>query len=202
MNEGDQQTERGDNDSQRTIAQAVQDILRCVDPDPTREGLKDTPRRVASALTEMLIGYYLEPKDILSTTFGSDGYDQIIALREVDFFSLCEHHMLPFFGTVTVAYLPAEGEESRVVGLSKLARLVECYARRLQIQERMTKEIMEAIRKHLNPRGIGVVVKAQHLCMAARGVSKQRSEMITSALYGRFRDDPSARQEFFSIAGL
>jgi GTP cyclohydrolase I len=173
-------------------------MLLSIGEDADREGLVKTPARVARALGEMTAGYRRDIADVLSTTFESEGYDEMVVLREVDFFSLCEHHMLPFYGTATVAYIP----DGRVAGLSKLARLVDAFARRLQIQERMTKQVGEALEEHLKPRGWGVAIKAKHLCMAARGVGKQRSEMVTTALGGLFKEDAKAREEFLRIASI
>ncbi len=177
---------------------AARELLTAIGEDPAREGLLKTPTRVAKALAEMTSGYRKDVAEVLATCFESDGYDEMVTLREVDFFSMCEHHMLPFYGTATVSYIP----NGRVVGLSKLARLVDAYARRLQIQERMTKQIGEALQEHLQPRGWAVVIKARHLCMAARGVGKQRSEMVTSAVGGILKDDAKARDEFLRIASI
>jgi GTP cyclohydrolase I len=181
------------------IQAGVRLILEGIGEDITREGLRDTPERVTRAWKELASGLWkYDPATILSTRFASDGYDQMIVLREVDFFSLCEHHLLPFYGSATVVYIPRD----RVVGLSKLARLVECYARRPQIQERMTRQIADALREHLQPQGWGVCIKARHLCMASRGVSKQRSEMVTTALGGAIADDAKAREEFLRYASV
>jgi GTP cyclohydrolase I len=179
------------------IIEGVKLALQGIGENPTREGLLKTPSRVAKAYHELMAGYAQDPRKILATDFDSDGYDQMVALREVEFWSMCEHHMLPFHGTATVAYIP----QKRVVGLSKLARLVDCFARRLQIQERMTQEIANAMMEHLRPRGVGVVVKAKHLCMTARGINKQNSEMVTSAVLGQMMVDSKARDEFLRLAG-
>jgi len=165
--------------------------LRTLGEDPDREGLVDTPKRVRKSWAKLYGGYKENPGDILQTTFNNDGVDQLVALRNIEFFSTCEHHMLPFFGTAHIAYIP----NGRVVGISKLARLVECYSRRLQIQERLTQQIADAIMSHLDAQGVAVVMKAKHFCMVARGVEKQHSEMVTSAMLGIFRDDPKARGE-------
>lgn len=180
------------------VESAVRALISALGEDPDREGMRGTPDRVARAYSEIIKGYSQKPVDILKTEFASEGYDQMVVLREIDFFSTCEHHMLPFFGTATVAYLP--GEDGKVVGLSKLARLVEIYARRFQIQERMTKQVADALTSILKPKGVGVVIRAQHLCMAARGVGKQRSEMLTSSLTGVFRSDAGVRGEFLQLA--
>jgi GTP cyclohydrolase IA len=171
---------------------AVQHILRMIGENPEREGLLDTPARVVKSWNELYSGYKMDPKKILSRTFDRGTYDQMIVLSDIDFFSTCEHHMLPFFGVAHVAYIPGK----RVVGLSKLARLVECFARRLQIQERMTEQIAVAINDHLKPRGVAVVVKGKHSCMISRGVNKNRGVMTTSSIRGLFKTDPKSRAEF------
>lgn len=182
------------------VAMAVHGLLDAMGENPERDGLKDTPKRVARAYRELFAGYGQDPKKVLGTVFEVESYDEMIASTNIDFYSMCEHHMLPFIGTATVAYIP--GEDGRVVGLSKLSRLVEVFARRLQIQERMTKQIADAITEALQPRGVGVVVRARHLCMAARGVGKQNSDMVTSAVSGLMKTDAKARDEFLRIAGL
>ena len=174
---------------------AVVRLLEHIGEDPTREGLVDTPKRVLKAYTEMTVGYHQDPADILGTTFDVGPTDELVIVRDIPFHSLCEHHMLGFSGTATVGYLPNE----RVVGLSKLARLVELYARRLQVQERMTTQISSAIVEHLGTDTAGVVVKGQHSCMACRGVGKPAT-MITSSLTGRLRVDGALRSEFMSLA--
>jgi len=173
---------------------AVRIMLQAIGEDPLRDGLIDTPARVAKALREMTSGYKDDPAAILATRFESD-YDQFVLLKNIDFVSMCEHHMLPFTGVAHVGYLPGD----KVVGLSKLARLVECFARRLQIQEQMTKQIADALDQHLQPRGVGVVVKAHHSCMSCRGVKQANAEMITSVVRGGVRDDESLRAEFFQL---
>jgi GTP cyclohydrolase I len=175
-------------------AHLIAALIARYDPHPDREGLEDTPRRWLSAMAEMTAGYDTDPADVLGTTF-EVGYDQMVLVRDIPFASLCEHHLLPFHGHATIGYLPT----GRVVGLSKLARLVECYARRFQIQERMTADICDTIQKVLDPAGVGVVVKAFHTCMALRGVRKE-AEMVTSAVYGALRNEPEARAEFMALA--
>lgn len=175
---------------------AVRTLLRWAGDDPAREGLLDTPRRVVKAYEEFFSGYALRPEDILSRTFGEvGGYDEMIVLRDIRFESHCEHHMVPFIGKAHVAYLPDE----RVVGISKLARLVDAFARRLQIQEKMTAEIANSLNEHLKPKGVGVVIEAVHQCMTCRGVRKSGVSMQTSHMTGRFRSDSRTRQEFFSL---
>ena len=176
-------------------ARAVETLLRVIGEDPHRDGLRDTPERVVKALLEMTSGYGESPAEILSTTF-DERSDELIVLRGIDFYSTCEHHMLPFHGTAHVGYLPG-----KVVGISKLARLVHCFARRLQIQERMTQQIAEAVETHLEARGTGVVVAAHHLCMGCRGVKSPASQLITSSMLGSLRSDPNTRSEFFRLCG-
>ncbi|NIO06659.1 MAG: GTP cyclohydrolase I FolE [Deltaproteobacteria bacterium] len=167
--------------------------LEFIGEDPTREGLKNTPGRVIRSLTELTEGYKQSPKELLSTVF-EEPYDEMVLVRRIEFWSLCEHHMLPFHGFASVGYLP----NKKVVGLSKIARLVHCFAKRLQIQERLTQEIAVAINSHLAPEGVGVVIEAEHTCMAMRGV-KSAGKMVTSALLGAMRERPAARAEFFSL---
>jgi GTP cyclohydrolase I len=171
---------------------AVKELLLFLGEDPRREGLLKTPERVAKSLLEMTEGYRQDPAEILSTTF-TETCDELIVVRDIEFWSLCEHHLLPFHGTATVGYLPKD----RIVGLSKLGRIVHCFARRLQVQEKMTQQIANAVMEHLQPQGVGVIVKATHLCMAMRGV-RSPAEMLTSCLLGQFKD-PVTRQEFLSF---
>ena len=170
-------------------------MLQFIGEDPDRDGLRDTPKRVVKAWKEMTAGYSQDPAVILKTGFDSHGYDEMVVCRNVEFFSNCEHHMLSFAGVAHVAYIPSPG--GRVVGLSKMARLVDCFARRLQIQERLTRQVAEAMQEHLKPLGVGVVVKARHLCMSCRGVQKHQAEMVTTALLGAFLQ-PEVRAEFLS----
>lgn len=165
---------------------------------PLPEGLARTPDRVIKALLEMTAGRHENPADILSTTFEGSGYDEVVALRGISFTSVCEHHLMPFTGEAHLAYLPG----ARVVGLSKLARLVECHARRLQIQERMTVDIADDLMNHLGAAGAVCVVSASHACMACRGVRKPGAIMVTSCVRGTFRTIPMARQEVFSMLGV
>jgi GTP cyclohydrolase I len=180
---------------------AVEVLLRYMGEDPDREGLKDTPRRVCKAWLEMTSGYQEDPAEILARDFDAADYDEVIALPWIEFWSTCEHHLLPFSGYAHVAYLPAK-KNPRVVGLSKMARLVDCFGRRLQIQEKMTIQIADAMQKHLRPQGVAVVVQAKHLCMACRGVQKSKSVMVTSAMRGVFRRNAAARSEFFRLVDL
>jgi GTP cyclohydrolase IA len=176
--------------------EAVETILRFIGEDPDRQGLRDTPGRVVRAWCEMTAGYHEDPQRILGTVFEETSEQQVI-LRGIRFTSTCEHHMLPFTGHVDVAYLPGEN----VVGLSKLARVVAVYARRLQIQERMTREIMEAIDNALSPRGVIVIVRAHHSCMGCRGAMQPGAEMITTAMSGEFLTDPEAHRQFLAVVG-
>jgi GTP cyclohydrolase I len=175
-------------------ADVVRRMLQLIGEDAAREGLRETPARVVRSWKELFGGYSQSPADVLKCDFEADGYDEMIVCRNVQFYSTCEHHMQPFFGRAHVGYLP----DKRVVGLSKLARLVDVFARRLQIQERLTEQIAAALNDHAQPRGVGVVVEAQHFCMVCRGVRKEQSSMITSSLKGVFRE-AAARQEFFAL---
>jgi len=169
--------------------------LELLGEDPQRDGLRRTPRRVSEAFAFLTRGYHQHPKTVLNDALFEATSDEMVIVKDIDFYSLCEHHMLPFFGKCHIAYLPKQ----KVVGLSKLPRLVEVYARRLQIQERMTQQIATTLQKLIGAQGVGVVVEAQHLCMMMRGVEKQNSFAITSALLGRFRDDARTRSEFLNL---
>lgn len=172
---------------------AVTRLIEWVGENPDREGLIDTPNRVVKAWRELTEGYDHNPADILSTVF-DEPCDQMVILDRIDFTSLCEHHLLPFIGTVSIGYIP----NGKVVGLSKLARIVDCYSRRFQIQERLTNQVAEAIDHHLNPAGVAVIVRAHHSCMSLRGVRKANGQMVTSAMLGAFRTNPEARSEFMA----
>lgn len=178
----------------------VRQMLTHIDPEPDREGLRETPARVVRAWTELFGGYALEPADVIKVFTDCGPCDEMVIQKDVPFTSFCEHHVLPFSGVAHVAYLPGGG---RVVGLSKLARLVDVYARRLQVQERMTAQIADALfdssGHKLNPKGVGVVVEAQHGCVSCRGVKKAGTTTVTSALRGAFKDDPATRAEFLSF---
>ena len=178
--------------------EAIRTILAYVGDDPSREGLLDTPDRVVRSYDEFFEGYLVDPAAILERTFSeTDGYDEIVLLRNIGFVSHCEHHMAPIIGHAHVAYLP----KTRVVGISKLARVVEAYARRLQIQEKMTAQIANLIDEGLEPHGVAVVVEAAHQCMTTRGVNKTGVDMVTSRMLGAFRTDPATRKEFLSMIG-
>jgi GTP cyclohydrolase I len=174
------------------IERAVHELLEALGEDPTRDGLVKTPRRVARMYEELFAGFGENPADHLEVTFAAD-HDEMVMVRDIPFASLCEHHLIPFIGKAHVAYIP--GDDGRITGLSKLARLVDGYARRLQVQERMTSEIADAIEKTLVPKGVLVVVDAEHLCMSMRGVKKSGTSTITSAVRGLFRTDASTRME-------
>jgi len=182
--------------SRKEAEEAVRVLLRWAGDDPAREGLLDTPARVVRAYEEFFAGYALEPREILARTFSEvDGYDEMIVLKDIRFESYCEHHMVPIIGRAHVAYLP----NHRVVGISKLARLGDAFAKRLQIQEKMTVQIADTLNEVLQPKGVGVILEASHQCMSTRGVHKAGVEMVTSRMLGTFRTDPSTRREFLSI---
>jgi len=187
-----------DRPSKKDAEEAVRVLLRWIGDDPNREGLIDTPKRYVNACTEWFAGYEADPAEILSRTFEEvEGYDEMIILRNVRFNSHCEHHIVPIIGNAHVAYLP----DTRVVGISKLARLVDVYAKRLQIQERLTVQIASTLNEVLKPRGVGVFIEATHGCMTTRGVGKPGVTMITSQMTGAFRDDSSTRQDFLAAIG-
>lgn len=177
---------------------AVRTLLRWAGDDPTREGLLDTPARVARSYEEFFSGYEIDPVALLERTFEeTDGYDEIVLLRDIRLESHCEHHMVPIIGRAHVAYLP----HHRVVGISKLARVVDAYARRLQIQEKLTAQIANTIQQVLEPRGVAVVIEAAHQCMTTRGIHKPGVTMVTSRMLGAFRDDPTTRREVLAMIG-
>jgi len=177
-------------------AALVQEQLSLVGEDPSREGLLKTPERVAKAMQFLTRGYHVRVEDVVGDAIFREEHKNMVMVRDIELYSLCEHHMLPFFGKAHVAYIP----DGRIVGLSKLPRLVDVFARRLQVQERLTEQIADAIDDVLEPLGVGVVIEAYHLCMMMRGVEKQNSRTITSALRGVFRDDARTREEFLSLA--
>lgn len=184
--------------SRADAEEAIRTLLRWAGDDPAREGLLDTPARVVRSYEEFFRGYEADPVDLLKRTFEeTDGYDEMVLLRDIRFESHCEHHMAPIIGKVHIAYLPSR----RVVGISKLARLVEIYAKRLQIQEKMTAQIANAIDTILEPKGVAVVIEAAHQCMTTRGVHKPGVVMVTSRMLGAFRDNPSTRREFLAMVG-
>lgn len=189
-------TKKKQEPTQQDAEQAVRTLIQWAGDDPDRDGLKETPARVARSYREFYAGYEANPEDILKKTFEEiEGYDEMIVLRGIRFESHCEHHMAPVIGRAWVAYIP----RGRVVGISKLARLVNAYARRLQIQEKMTAQIANTINDILNPEGVGVVIKAEHHCMTTRGVMKPGTDMVTSRMLGIFRSSAITRQEFLSM---
>jgi len=177
------------------VPQILRELLANLDEEPGREGLRDTPRRAAKALRYLTGGYHMRVEDILNGALYSVTYDEMVIVKDIELFSLCEHHLLPFFGKCHVAYVP----DKKVVGLSKIPRLVDMFSRRLQIQERLTQQIAETLQERIGPQGVGVVVEARHLCMMMRGVEKQHSQTVTSAMLGVFRDQQQTREEFLSL---
>ena len=177
------------------VPQILRELLANLDEEPGREGLRDTPRRAAKALRYLTGGYQMRVDDILNGALYSVTYDEMVIVKDIELFSLCEHHLLPFFGKCHVAYVP----DKKVVGLSKIPRLVDMFSRRLQIQERLTQQIAETLQERIGPQGGGVVVEARHLCMMMRGVEKQHSQTVTSAMLGVFRDQQQTREEFLSL---
>jgi GTP cyclohydrolase I len=182
---------------EETFDQAVRTILRQVGEDDGREGLRQTPRRVREAWRYLTSGYGQDPEEILRKAMFRERCNEMVMVREIELYSVCEHHLLPFFGKCHIAYLPAE----HIVGLSKLARVVDVFARRLQVQERLTTQVAEALYRTLEPLGVGVVVEARHLCMMMRGVERQNSLAVTSCLLGEFETSPKTRAEFFELVG-
>jgi GTP cyclohydrolase IA len=179
----------------RAIAAHVREIIRLVGEDPEREGLRKTPERYEKALKFLTSGYHQNVDHVLNGATFSVTYDEMVVVKDIEFFSLCEHHLLPFFGKAHVAYLPS----NKVVGLSKIARLVNMFARRMQIQERMTCQIAKSIEEKIAPQGVGVIIEARHLCMQMRGVEKQHGSAVTSAMLGAFRENKQTRDEFLAL---
>ena len=178
-----------------TYADLVREMLVRLGEDPDREGLLNTPSRVQRAMEQLTRGYNEDPETMLCSALFTVDYDEMVIVKDIEMFSLCEHHMLPFFGKVHIAYIP----NGKVIGLSKLPRLVETFSRRLQVQERLTTQIAETIQRVIQPQGVGVVVEARHLCMMMRGVEKQHSAAVTSAMFGCFREEQETRNEFLSL---
>ena len=177
------------------MEKTVRQIIELIGEDPDREGLKKTPERFAKALKYLTAGYEKDPEEILKKALFTEPYSEMVIVKNIELFSLCEHHMLPFYGKAHVAYIP----NGKIVGLSKIPRVVECFARRLQVQERLTEQVAKTINDVLHPQGVGVVIEAYHLCMMMRGVEKQNSYTITSSMHGAFREDPRTRQEFMDL---
>jgi len=177
------------------LPEIIRDLLVALGEDPGREGLQDTPERIAQTLRFLTSGYEMRVEDILNGALYPVSYDEMVMVKDIELFSLCEHHLLPFFGKCHVAYIP----DQRVVGLSKIPRLVDMFSRRLQIQERLTTQIAETFMEKIRPQGVGVVIEARHLCMMMRGVEKQHSQAVTSAMLGVFREQQQTREEFLSL---
>jgi GTP cyclohydrolase I len=173
----------------------IRDLIKEIGEDPNREGLEKTPARVAKAWEYLTSGYQQNVNDVLNEALFTEEYDEMVVVKDIDLYSVCEHHLLPFFGKCHIAYMPSR----RIVGLSKLPRLVEMFARRLQVQERLTTQIAQTLNDVLQPRGVAVVIEALHLCMLMRGVEKQNSKAVTSAMLGAFRDRPETRAEFMEL---
>src|ERR1700754_5023670 len=179
----------------RSMQDLVRELLGKLGEDPDREGLRNTPARVAKALTFLTSGYAADIDQVLNNALFTVDYNEMVIVKDIDFYSLCEHHLLPFFGKCHIAYIP----QGRVIGLSKIPRLVDIFARRLQVQERLTSQIAETLREKIRPLGVGVVVEASHLCMSMRGVEKQNSVAVTSAMLGVFQHDARTRMEFLDL---
>ncbi|MFQ5839816.1 MAG: GTP cyclohydrolase I FolE [Candidatus Methylomirabilales bacterium] len=177
------------------MSSLVRDLLKELGEDPHRDGLRDTPLRVEQALEYLTSGYQKELRDVLNGAVFAENYDEMVLVKDIDIFSLCEHHLLPFYGKCHVAYLPA----GKILGLSKIVRLVEMFSRRLQVQERLTQQVAETLRDCIEPRGVAVVIEAYHFCMMMRGVGQQNSQAVTSAMLGAFRTDAKTRNEFMQL---
>ncbi len=187
--------ETKDDGKEENVAALVRRMITLIGEDPNREGLRKTPERFEKALKYLTSGYHQNVDHVLNGATFSVAYDEMVVVKDIEFFSLCEHHLLPFFGKCHVAYLP----NKRVIGLSKVARLVNMFARRLQIQERLTSQIAQAIEEKISPEGVGVIIEARHLCMQMRGVEKQHGQAVTSAMLGSFRHNKQTRDEFLSL---
>lgn len=177
------------------VKNLVEDILKNLGEDPKREGLIDTPKRVAESYEFLTSGYNKNIEEVMNDALFNEKYDEMVLVKNIDFYSLCEHHMLPFYGKVHVAYIP----DGKIIGLSKIPRIVEVFSRRLQVQERMTQQIADTLEHYLQPRGVAVVSEAFHMCMMMRGVEKQNSSATASAVHGDFKDDPRTRMEFLNL---
>lgn len=183
--------------NQNKMEQLITDLLKEIGEDPGREGLLKTPERVASAYEFLTRGYHLDIKDVLNEAIFTEKYDEMVIVKNIDFYSMCEHHMLPFYGKVHVAYIP----NGKIIGLSKIPRIVDVFSRRLQVQERMTQQIAETIAEYIQPEGVAVVSEAFHMCMMMRGVEKQNSSATASAMLGVFKEDSKTRNEFINLIG-
>jgi GTP cyclohydrolase I len=195
---GFERVDKFHNRKTKSLASLYRKILGLLGEDPCREGLLDTPERVAKAMQFFTHGYYLKPEEILGASKFHEDYQQMVLVKDIELYSLCEHHMVPFFGKAHVAYIP----NGYITGLSKIARVVEAYSRRLQVQERLTMQIRDCIQQTLNPLGVAVVIEAKHLCMVMRGVQKQNSVTTTSAFTGCFLKDSRTREEFVHMIGI
>jgi GTP cyclohydrolase I len=178
-----------------TMEEIIKDLLLGIGEDPEREGLKKTPQRATRAWAHLTKGYQEDPHELIKSAIFQEENREMVLLKDIDFFSLCEHHLLPFFGKAQVAYIP----DRQIIGLSKLARLVDVFARRLQVQERLTRQIAQALQDALKPQGVAVIMEAEHLCMQMRGVEKQNSVAVTSCMEGVFRDNPATRAELLNL---
>jgi GTP cyclohydrolase I len=178
-----------------SVQKSIKEIIEQIGEDPDREGLRSTPKRVAEAYKFLTSGYHQDIKKVLNKAIFEEKNDEMVLVKNIDFYSLCEHHILPFYGKVHVAYIP----DGKIVGLSKIPRIVDVFARRLQVQERMTQQIADTIEEYLHPRGVAVVAEAYHMCMMMRGVEKQNSSATTSAVHGVFKDDARTRSEFINL---
>jgi GTP cyclohydrolase I len=196
-NGGYERFDRWDDETTRILTDHYRDIIGRLGDDPTREGLSDTPERVAKAMQFLMQGYGTDPGEILSSAMFNEEYEEMVIVKDIELFSLCEHHMLPFIGKAHVAYIP----DGRITGLSKIARVVDAFSRRLQVQERLTMQIRDCIEETLRPLGVAVVIEALHLCMAMRGVQKQHSVTTTSAFTGAFMESYKTREEFIHLIG-
>jgi GTP cyclohydrolase IA len=179
------------------LEELIRSLLLEIGEDPSREGLQKTPRRVAEAYSFLTSGYRKNPEEVLNGAIFEEPYDEMVIVKEIDFYSMCEHHLLPFWGRAHIAYLPA----GKIIGLSKLPRILDVFARRLQVQERLTQQVADCIDQALHPQGVGVVIEAFHLCIAMRGVEKQNAFATTSSMLGVFREDRGARSEFMNLIG-
>jgi GTP cyclohydrolase I len=177
------------------VTECVETILKEIGEDPERQGLQKTPSRVALAYEFLTSGYHMSPDDVINNAIFDEKYDEMVIVKDIDFYSLCEHHMLPFYGKIHIAYIP----DGKIVGLSKIPRIVDIFARRLQVQERMTQEVADTLDKYLIPRGVAVVAEGYHMCMMMRGVEKQNSYSTTSAMHGIFKEDSRTRAEFLNL---
>ncbi|MDR2929110.1 MAG: GTP cyclohydrolase I FolE [Cytophagaceae bacterium] len=194
---GYQKIDRYDDELTAQLSDVYRQALVLLGEDPTREGLEKTPKRVAKAMQFLTQGYHAKPEDIIRSAMFQEDYQQMVVVKDIEIYSLCEHHLLPFFGKAHVAYIPRH----HITGLSKIARVVEAYARRLQVQERLTTQIKHCIQETLNPLGVAVVIEAQHMCMQMRGIQKQHSVTTTSDFTGAFMKNVATRAEFFNIIG-